>query len=119
MQPRDFLDDVDLALDIEPPGWNRHFELIDTLMLGREFETETGQNPQDFFRVQRLSKDAAHFGEAQQDWGLIPPSHDYVDYVTRERPTPGCKNQLGHPVGGDNSRLVVSAALEPVRGVCV
>src|ERR1019366_8069599 len=78
VQPRQFFDDVDLALDVETPA--RDVDQVSIFAARKHRETETSKDAADFKRTECLAENAAHFPQVELYWSKIKLTGDHVDH---------------------------------------
>ena len=117
VQPRDFLDHIDLALHVQSPARNMHTKLRLVLPLGNQREAQTLQQPKDFPRVEPLAQNPPHLAQPQHHRRLIHWPRHHIHHVAHQLAATRLQNHLRHQIAGQHRRFKIGSALEPVRSI--
>ena len=96
MQPRQFFDDVDLALDIEPPARNVH--QVSIFAARKHREPKTGKDAADFQGVEAFAENAVYFPRVKFHRSQVKLACDHVDHVADQRAAAGIENKFRNPI---------------------
>src|SRR6202163_5041151 len=102
MQARQFLDDVDLALDIEAPA--RNVDEVPLFAARQHRETETSEDAADLNRAEYLAENSLHFPQIELRRSQIKLAGDHIDHLADERAA-GSKNKFGDSVRRSDGRF--------------
>src|SRR5260370_4873841 len=117
MEGRQFLDDVDLALDIEAPAGN--VDEVPLFAACQHRETETSEDTADLNRAEFLAENSLHLPQIELHRSQIKLAGDHIDHVADEGAAARSEYKLRNPVRRSDGRFEIGAALESVRSVCV
>src|SRR6476620_10454734 len=119
MQARDFLDEIDLALNVETPGRNTDGEFRLRARFGYQFKSKPLQNRENLVGWERRSENAVHLRNAEHYRSLVHLASDGVDLAAVEFASARFHDPLCHQRARQRRCAVVRSTLEAVRGVGV
>src|SRR5271163_650654 len=105
MQPRQFLNDVNLAFYIETPAGNGH--KVSVFASRKHRETQAGKNTAYLESAQFFTENAVHFSEIKLHRSEIKTASDHVDDSASERSSARGQYQFGDSVSRRNSRFEI------------
>src|SRR5260370_7361562 len=115
MEGRQFLDDVDLALDIEAPAGN--VDEVPLFTACQHRETETSEDAADLNRAEFLAENSLHFPQIELHRSQIKLAGDHIDHVADKAAAARSEYQLCNPVRRSDGQFEIAAALTPLRTV--
>src|SRR5258706_7337955 len=114
MQPRDFFDQVNLALDVEPP--TRNVYEVSLLIARDQPEAETGQDTVDFTIADLFAEDSFDFTAVRFVGRQIELARDHVNHATNQFAS-GVEDQLCHSISRWHGRFEIRTTFEAMRRV--
>src|SRR5258708_31519241 len=103
MQARQFLDDVDLALDIEAPAGN--VDEVPLFTACQHRETETSEDAADLNRAEFLAENSLHFPQIELHRSQIKLAADHIDHVSAKSAAARSEYQPCTPVRRADGRF--------------